>query len=136
MGPTGTLSASLYEGTWTSASGVDSVMSTPTNTLVAPAASLPSPLGSEVRRSTMAAYSSTAAVSESVGPMLHGAQDKTSAVTQAHFIAFIITPILSLVFVILVIVLIVGIVKLKKGDQRKSKVVGTPDKIEGKRNSL
>ncbi len=65
-------------------------------------------------------------------PTLHEVPDNTLAVTEAYFIAFIVTPILSFVFVILVIVLIVGIVKLKKGDQRKSRAIKSPDKIEGK----
>ena len=138
MGGSGTLSVSGYEDTGPSGS---SITVAPTSTLnVSPATSItastqstvPSPSGIKARRTNMAVYSSTTAVSETIEPMSDDVPDKTSLVTKAHFLAFIIIPILSFVFVIMVIVLIVGIVKLKKGDRQKSKVIKSPDKIEGK----
>ena len=141
MGESGTHSVSKHVNTQQSGSNTGSITVTPTRVpmvaafvpsiTVSPQSPLPSPSGSQVQRSSIAAYSSTASVSETVGPMPHEVPANTSAVTEAYFIAFIVTPILSFVFVILVIVLIVGIVKLKKGDQRKSRATKSPDKIEG-----
>lgn len=131
--------SSGYEDTGPSGSSAGSITVTPASTLVvSPATSITastqtatlSPSGIKAR--SMAVYSSTTAVSETVEPMSGDVPDKTSLVTKAHFLAFIIIPILSFVFVIMVIVLIVGIVKLKKGDRQKRKVITSPDKIEGK----
>ena len=88
-------------------------------------------IGSSVQTTSMATYSTTTAVSETIEPMLDDYTDRTTAALPSHYHAFIITPILSLVVVGLIIILIVAIVKLKKGDRQKSRVNRSPDKIEG-----